>query len=243
VEARARVLGRCQTLWKSVKLRYLRPAGRGTQDSWMRGRSRWTSLRSGCTWRPRTRRRGRSALLGWRVQIRMICTWLHYAISLVSAERNRSVHLVSAIPFKSGHRQWRLLADDRPWRLFRRRATPAPISTTGRPGRTSANSEFALTPRTGKARTCSSATPACVTPGPGSRGGHQGRAGPVGLEESRVVRTSVPLGDGTGRYRLGSGYLVADGLVLTAAHIPRARGAGCRPSGRGPGLLGRSVRR
>jgi len=41
----------------------------------------------------------------------------------------------------------------------------------------------------------------------------------VGLEESPVVRTSVPLGDGTGRYRLGSGYLVADGLVLTAAHI------------------------
>jgi hypothetical protein len=41
----------------------------------------------------------------------------------------------------------------------------------------------------------------------------------VGLEESRVVRTSVPLGDGTGRYRLGSGYLIADGLVLTAAHV------------------------
>ena len=41
----------------------------------------------------------------------------------------------------------------------------------------------------------------------------------VGLEESRVVRTSVPLGEGTGRYRLGSGYLIADGLVLTAAHV------------------------
>ena len=41
----------------------------------------------------------------------------------------------------------------------------------------------------------------------------------MGLEESRVVRTSVPLGDGTGKYRLGSGYLVADGLVLTAAHV------------------------
>ncbi len=41
----------------------------------------------------------------------------------------------------------------------------------------------------------------------------------MGLEESRVVRTSVPLGDGTGRYRLGSGYLIADGLVLTAAHV------------------------
>jgi Trypsin-like peptidase domain len=41
----------------------------------------------------------------------------------------------------------------------------------------------------------------------------------VGLEESRVVRTSVPLGDCTGDYRLGSGYLIADGLVLTAAHV------------------------
>ena len=41
----------------------------------------------------------------------------------------------------------------------------------------------------------------------------------MGLEESRVVRTSVPLADGTGRYRLGSGYLIADGLVLTAAHV------------------------
>ena len=41
----------------------------------------------------------------------------------------------------------------------------------------------------------------------------------MGLEESRVVRTSVPLGDGTGGYRLGSGYLIADGLVLTAAHV------------------------
>ena len=41
----------------------------------------------------------------------------------------------------------------------------------------------------------------------------------MGLEEGRVVRTSVPLGDGTGGYRLGSGYLIADGLVLTAAHV------------------------
>jgi hypothetical protein len=41
----------------------------------------------------------------------------------------------------------------------------------------------------------------------------------VGLEESRVVRTSVPLGDGSGSYRLGSGYLIGDGLVLTAAHV------------------------
>ena len=48
----------------------------------------------------------------------------------------------------------------------------------------------------------------------------------MGLEESRVVRTSVPLGDGTGLYRLGSGYLIADGLVLTAAHVlARADGA------------------
>jgi hypothetical protein len=41
----------------------------------------------------------------------------------------------------------------------------------------------------------------------------------VALEENRVVRTSVPLGDGTGGYRLGSGYIIADGLVLTAAHV------------------------
>ena len=41
----------------------------------------------------------------------------------------------------------------------------------------------------------------------------------MGLEEKRVVRTSVPLGDGTGNYRLGSGYLIADGLILTAAHV------------------------
>ena len=41
----------------------------------------------------------------------------------------------------------------------------------------------------------------------------------MGLEEKRVVRTSVPLGDGTGKYRLGSGYLIANGLILTAAHV------------------------
>ena len=41
----------------------------------------------------------------------------------------------------------------------------------------------------------------------------------MGLEENRVVRTSVVLGDGTGGYCLGSGYLIADGLVLTAAHV------------------------
>jgi V8-like Glu-specific endopeptidase len=41
----------------------------------------------------------------------------------------------------------------------------------------------------------------------------------MGLEEKRVVRTSVPLGDRTGNYRFGSGYLIADGLVLTAAHV------------------------
>lgn len=41
----------------------------------------------------------------------------------------------------------------------------------------------------------------------------------MGLEEHRVMRTSVPLDAGGNRYRLGSGYLVADGLVLTAAHV------------------------
>jgi len=41
----------------------------------------------------------------------------------------------------------------------------------------------------------------------------------VGLEERRVVRTSVPVAQGNNRYHLGSGYLVADGLMLTAAHV------------------------
>ena len=40
----------------------------------------------------------------------------------------------------------------------------------------------------------------------------------MGLEEHRVVRTAAPLASGGNRYRLGSGYLIADGLVLTAAH-------------------------
>jgi hypothetical protein len=41
----------------------------------------------------------------------------------------------------------------------------------------------------------------------------------VGLNERRVVRTAVPLDADGDVYRLGSGYLVADGLVLTAAHV------------------------
>jgi hypothetical protein len=41
----------------------------------------------------------------------------------------------------------------------------------------------------------------------------------VALEEKRIVRTSVPQGNRTGNYRLGSGYLIADGLILTAAHV------------------------
>jgi Trypsin-like peptidase domain len=41
----------------------------------------------------------------------------------------------------------------------------------------------------------------------------------VGLDERRVLRTAVPLDGGGDVYRLGSGYLVADGLVLTAAHV------------------------
>jgi hypothetical protein len=41
----------------------------------------------------------------------------------------------------------------------------------------------------------------------------------VGLEEHRVMRTAVPLATGGDNYRLGSGYLIADGLVLTAAHV------------------------
>ena len=41
----------------------------------------------------------------------------------------------------------------------------------------------------------------------------------MGLDERRVVRTAVPLAPGGGLYNLGSGYLIADGLVLTAAHM------------------------
>jgi hypothetical protein len=51
----------------------------------------------------------------------------------------------------------------------------------------------------------------------------------VGLEERRVMRTAVPLDDGEDLYHLGSGYLVADGLVLTAAHVlERAEGVTAR---------------
>jgi hypothetical protein len=56
----------------------------------------------------------------------------------------------------------------------------------------------------------------------------------VGLEESRVVRTSVPLGEGTGGYWLGSGYLITDGLVLTAAHV-------LTPPGGAPASAGQAV--
>lgn len=41
----------------------------------------------------------------------------------------------------------------------------------------------------------------------------------VALEERRVVQTAVRLADGGGLYNLGSGYLIADGMVLTAAHV------------------------
>ena len=41
----------------------------------------------------------------------------------------------------------------------------------------------------------------------------------MGLDERRVVRTAVPLVQGNDLYNLGSGYLIADGLVLTAAHV------------------------
>jgi hypothetical protein len=41
----------------------------------------------------------------------------------------------------------------------------------------------------------------------------------VALEERRVVRTAVRLADDGDLYRFGSGYLIADGLVLTAAHV------------------------
>ncbi len=41
----------------------------------------------------------------------------------------------------------------------------------------------------------------------------------LGLDERRVMRTAVPLDAAGNLYRLGSGYLIADGLVLTAAHV------------------------
>src|SRR5580698_8464021 len=41
----------------------------------------------------------------------------------------------------------------------------------------------------------------------------------MALDEGRVVRTAVALADGSGLSNLGSGYLIADGLVLTAAHV------------------------
>ena len=41
----------------------------------------------------------------------------------------------------------------------------------------------------------------------------------MGLEQDRVTRTAVPLADEDDLYNLGSGYLIADGLVLTAAHV------------------------
>ena len=54
-----------------------------------------------------------------------------------------------------------------------------------------------------------------------------GRA--AGLDECRVVRTAVQLDRGDDLYNLGSGYLIADGLVLTAAHVlERAAGAVAR---------------
>lgn len=56
----------------------------------------------------------------------------------------------------------------------------------------------------------------------------------MALEETRVVRTSVPLDDGTGRYRLGSGYLIGDGLILTAAHVLKQADGGDAAQGQAP---------
>src|ERR1035437_10596592 len=41
----------------------------------------------------------------------------------------------------------------------------------------------------------------------------------MALEASRVVRTAVRVDERSGVYRLGSGYVIADGVVLTAAHV------------------------
>jgi hypothetical protein len=51
----------------------------------------------------------------------------------------------------------------------------------------------------------------------------------MALDERRVVRTAVPLAERNDLYNLGSGYLIADGLVLTAAHVlEQAKGAAPR---------------
>ncbi len=41
----------------------------------------------------------------------------------------------------------------------------------------------------------------------------------MGLDDHRVVGTAVPLAAGGDRYKFGSGYLIANGMVLTAAHV------------------------
>jgi hypothetical protein len=41
----------------------------------------------------------------------------------------------------------------------------------------------------------------------------------MALEDHRVARTAVQLADSQDRYRFGSGYVIAEGLVLTAAHV------------------------
>lgn len=51
----------------------------------------------------------------------------------------------------------------------------------------------------------------------------------MGLDERQIVRTSVALDGGDDLYLFGSGYLIADGLVLTAAHVlERAPGVAAR---------------
>ena len=39
------------------------------------------------------------------------------------------------------------------------------------------------------------------------------------MEETQIVRTAVALEDGHHLYRFGTGYVIADGLVLTASHV------------------------
>jgi PST family polysaccharide transporter len=62
----------------------------------------------------------------------------------------------------------------------------------------------------------------------------------VGLSEGRVMRVAVPLVHGNDLYNLGSGYLIADGMVLTAAHVLTcATGEAALKGGRaGVALLG-----
>ena len=45
------------------------------------------------------------------------------------------------------------------------------------------------------------------------------------LDDSRIVRLAAPAGGLNGKYSLGSGFVIAPELVLTAEHVRRRPGA------------------